>query len=201
MKKTVLLIMAFLAIIIGCSDDVIQDDVINTAEVDGITIKKYLEPLMDFDIRDYNPNYQARFTENRGALKTKTFRIRESGNMVVLPAEEGNCLESEVFVLVQGEGHVTHMGLTTVNIPYCSFDGFYSNYPIYSTLTAANGDEIISYLTLAEVDFGTGIGIQIWEVDGGSGRFDGATGEITLDVQFNFMNSTWSNEGVGIITY
>lgn len=157
---------------------------------------------MNYDIGDYSRDTQTNFKANRGALKTKTFKIRQSGNMIMLNPAEYGCDDSIAFVVVEGQGHVTHMGLTSVNISYCTFDGLNSNDIIYGFLTAANGDKIFSFLTFAsEAPDENGIWIQEWTVYDGSGRFDGATGEITLYVTFDFPNSLWSNTGVGTITY
>jgi hypothetical protein len=85
-----------------------------------------------------------------------------------------------------GTGQAVHMGAiawaSSETVNFCSNpDG--AEVQGEFILTAANGDEVFGrYETLAHPDFGAGV-ITFsghWEITGGSGRFEHATGEGTL---------------------
>lgn len=202
MKKLLFIVMAFFAIIIGCSDDAVETEITSTTEIDAITMQKYLEPLMNYDIRDHNPDYRSPLINTRGKDVTKKLKVRESGIMTPIFGYDG-CLPEEAFILVEGTGNGTHLGLHSIDISYCTTDplGLTSPYQIYGYLTAANGDIVNGMLVGASEDPDLGIIIQEWEFYDGTGRFEGASGGVTLYVTFNFENFTWSNTGIGTITY
>ena len=202
MKKLVFILMAFLAIMIGCSDDAVQTDINDTSEIDVQMMRNYLEPLMNYDIKDHFPKYQSTLTSKRGKDVTKKLKVRESGIMTPIFGYEG-CLPEEAFIVVEGTGNGTHLGLHSIDISYCTTDplGLTSPYQIYGYLTAANGDVVNGMLVGASEDIDLGIIIQEWEFYDGTGRFEDASGGVTLYVTFNFENLTWSNYGVGTLTY
>jgi hypothetical protein len=194
--------MALFAITVGCSDDGVQNDIDNTVEIDAQMMEKYLDPLMNYDIRDHNPDYRSTLTSARGKDVTKKLKVRQSGIMTPIFGYEG-CLPEEAFIIIEGTGNGTHLGLHGIDISYCTTDplGLTSPYQIYGYLTAANGDVVNGMLVGASEDPDLEIIIQEWEFYDGTGRFEGASGGVTLYVSFNFDNFTWSNTGVGTITY
>ena len=200
MKKILLLIMACLAIIIGCTDDAVQNDITSTVENDALMVEKYLEPLMNYDIAINFPEYKTNFNSKRGNAVTKPLKIRESGTTTIVYPPNNGCLDSEVFVIVEGEGQATHLGRHQMDIEFCSYDGFNSDYIVYGHMTAANGDIVYGILTEASADPEFGL-YQDWEFYDGTGRFEDAIGQIRLYVDYDFDNLTWSVHGVGTLTY
>lgn len=97
---------------------------------------------------------------------------------------------------VEGEGNATHLGLFNLALNYCT-DGENPLGPILATQTAANGDELYSVVV--------GSNPSVSSLDflyyGGTGRFEDASGSITLFFTFDYANQTFSNYGDGTITY
>ena len=139
--------MAFLAIIMGCSDDsVLQDEMNYTIETDAEMVQKYMEPLMNYGTKEALTDYQNKIEAQKRKHRTKFFRINESGTVAILPPFCLGCEDSEVYVVVEGIGHATILGPHTVDFSFCSFDGINSNDFIYGLLTFNNGDVIRSKL-------------------------------------------------------
>ncbi len=100
-----------------------------------------------------------------------------------------------LYVTVEGQGNVSHMGLTSaftdnqvVNLITGSTTATY-------TLTAANGDTIVLEMSFQATQIPGGVTFAgDYTVTGGTGRFDGATGGGVLAGSAFF---TGPNDGVG----
>ena len=114
---------------------------------------------------------------------TKTLKFHESSGILLYYADPlvpcvicDNCI-SYAQLLVQGTGHATHLGAFTV-INYMCYDDYITR----GILTAANGDQVWTELEGDPVD-----GVFHYIIKGGTGRFEGASGDIYMwgDIVFN----------------
>ena len=106
----------------------------------------------------------------------RPFQARLSGTMYVL----GVCAEGAGIVAqLHGSGTATHLGHFSLDATACTSmtpgAGWYGE--VTGTLTAANGDQVVLFLS------DTGVTPDGWEINdfqvaGGTGRFTGAAGEI-----------------------
>jgi len=101
------------------------------------------------------------------------------------------------YLTLSGDGNASHIGHYTV-VNFGCYDG---ESLISGIITAANGDEIYTYVTSAELDPETDIWYYHYVIDGGTGRFDGAYGEVDLFGTIDFESYEWTMEGEGTITY
>ena len=101
------------------------------------------------------------------------------------------------YLTISGMGKASHIGLYTVE-NYGCYDG---ESPIIGTITAANGDEIHTYVASAVQDQNTGIWTYHYIVYEGTGQFVGIYGDIYLLGNIDFENWTWTMWGEGEITY
>ena len=65
-------------------------------------------------------------------------------------------------------------------------------------MTAANGDKIYTRVRIGPEMVGDLI-YYLYDIEGGTGRFEGITGEI--EVYGTFSTTTWSLSGEGFFTY
>lgn len=94
-----------------------------------------------------------------------------------------------------GEGNATLIGHFTVLNTYDSYANMAPmGGPWLGFITAANGDEIHTQLV------GQGPSYH-YVIIGGTGRFEGATGDIYMTGESSFIDYTWTMEGEGTITY
>ena len=156
-----------------------------------------------------NDSSNSRLSEDNVAAKVVTcpFKVKGSGTWQVLP--EATACDPGLFqVFIEGNGNATHLGLFDVTITACT--NFDDSYFFDATLVAANGDE----LSAISVDWGYTEEGQEWTdyiFDGGTGRFENATGDLRLygvSVPTVFHPETglpiagiYNNSGYGTITY
>lgn len=133
---------------------------------------------------------------------TKTLKIHESSGTTFMDAPVP-CEDYEIcdmcdygfLYLVQGTGHATHLGAFTVVNYFCL-----SEFPpmiMRGILTAANGDQIFTHVE--SVDYTVDPPVYHYAIDGGSGRFEGATGDIYMWGRIS--DGTFDLVGEGEITY
>ena len=136
--------------------------------------------------------------ENRSALVERPWKSKASGtfNMVMPSGCDGELLQIDIA----GSGKATHLGNFDVNLTNCT--NLSTVFMISGYLTAANGDEIYTY------NVGQGMDDDgpylLFMIDGGTGRFEDASGEIRLYEVIEFTSPTggiFSNRGLGTITY
>ena len=123
----------------------------------------------------------------------KIFKVRTTGTMQMVACDFGENFDK---TMVEGEGNASHMGLFTISLSYCFNEEGPVEY-IYATQTAANGDELYS-VVVGNNPEEQALDFYIYD---GTGRFMGATGEITLFFNFDYENGTYTNYGEGTITY
>ena len=149
----------------------------------------------------FNPFHESFFYATEGYIApkqmTKTIKFFEATGPIEFDYTVGGCTPYP-YETVTGEGNASHIGHYTVLNTGC-FDG---TSVIYGVITAANGDEIQTYIAYdVYVD---GIWYFHYVVYGGTGRFDGVCGYIdmygTLDLVFEGdppypISGTWTLEG------
>ncbi len=101
---------------------------------------------------------------------------------------------------IDGGGQATHLGNFEVSLIWCTDRVSYNS--ATGTMVAANGDELrfnlIEYGMDAEGEWAT------YEFDGGTGRFDGASGELHERIYSTFIdefNAVYTNTATGWISY
>ncbi len=134
--------------------------------------------------------------EKAGKAVTKTIKFFEvSGTFEFDNTIEG-CAPAP-YLTLEGEGNASHIGHYTV-INFGCYDGMSV---MNGKITAANGDEIHTYVESAWQDLETEIWYYHYIIYGGTGRFDGAYGEVDLFGTIDMANFVWTMEGEGTITY
>jgi len=142
---------------------------------------------------------------------TKTLKtIKASGPFALYPPghPSNNCDEGICKVYVSGSGNCSHLGKFTVENFGC-FDVFGGTGQVgdwFGFLTAANGDMINTQLIYSwEAD---GLDWYFYDIIGGDGRFDGASGYIENYGNTDYFNplnpfegGIWDLEGEGVIVY
>jgi hypothetical protein len=98
-------------------------------------------------------------------------------------------------------GHATHLGRFTLYRSATLYDPDGSVFDVHgeATLVAADGDRLFSSLE-GTLDAATGRGVLDYEWEGGTGRFEHATGSTTWRVVVN-PDGTFSVEAEGVIDY
>lgn len=134
--------------------------------------------------------------EKAGKPVTKTIKFFEASGPFELEDNVEGCAPYP-YMTVSGEGNASHIGHYTV-LNYGCFDQVS---PVFGIITAANGDEIHTYVTSAWQDPDTEIWYYHYVIYGGTGRFDGAYGDVDLFGTIDFENFEWTMEGEGTITY
>ncbi len=108
-----------------------------------------------------------------------------------------------MLIDVRGTGVASHMGATKVELSGClamTQTGFEAVGVGVGRMIAANGDTIRFNSTSTEFDLVSGTARITYVVDGGSGRFQSATGEL-LTVGQLLPDGAWTNELTGWIGY
>lgn len=191
MKLLYLLVFPAIVLLLACdkseSPDPISQFPVNSVDKEMI----HSIFLMEHESRDMPV---VNFDTKAGKAVTKILKIRASGTMTAVPnVPECNGLFK---IFVEGEGNATHLGLFTIELSYCS-DGVNPTGPIEGVQTAANGDKLYTVVVGADPQANS---LDFFYYDG-TGRFEGATGFITLFFTFDYVNQTFENYGEGTITY
>ncbi len=124
----------------------------------------------------------------------RPFKGSFAGTMA--PAEQCGDQPWQVMLYVQGEGQATHLGVTTLDLSACWDMSTYQPVgEVLAVYTAASGDElwmrVVGAYSMAGTDY---------EVYGGTGRLEGATGLLHVTGE-QYPDFTWTTEAVGWITY
>lgn len=189
MKTTVMLMLGLLLSLFSCRDEQVAGTVAlpETVPVTETTAMSLfnLPATADFS------TVQATEKNNPHARKIK---IRTEGTMSFTPGTT-DC-PAALWARYVGEGHASHLGLFTIEIAYCT-DGINPLSPILGVQTAANGDQLF----VRGVGGDPSANSLDFSYEGGTGRFENASGFVTLFFQFDYENLTWRNFGEGIISY
>ncbi|MBT8272147.1 MAG: hypothetical protein KJO25_08895 [Bacteroidia bacterium] len=137
-------------------------------------------------------------TRNEGSNEgvTKTIKFYEASGPFELDFTSELCTPAP-YLSIYGYGNASHIGRYQVVNGGC-YDGMSL---ILGVITAANGDEINTYIASAVQDMATGIWTYHYVIYAGSGRFEAAYGDIFLTGTIDFVNWVWTLKGEGTITY
>ena len=182
MKKSIIVLLAFVALLFGCSEDTLLNDLAKSA--------------------DENALQSEMVNANKKEPVTRPFKLRGSGTFA--PMNEP-CDSGLLQLLVAGSGNATHFGLFNVEITYCTNPPVGSIHILNGTLTAANGDKIFFYsnnlINIGDSGLDDGGLFTIYHITGGTERFNQASGDFKLYGIVDFENGVYSNYGEGEITY
>ena len=176
MKYRFLFLLAFIAILFGCSEDILLNDFAKSAEEDALKSEKN--------------------------IVARPFKIKGSGTIAfVEPAECPGLAQ----LFAEGTGKASHLGLFTVELTICSnFDFEHPEnliYEINGTQTAANGDKLYFSSSYENGDINFVDGSTLYHYKNGTGRFEDVEGEITLYGVADIPGGVYSNYGEGWIRY
>ena len=193
MKNRLLLLLSLVVLAFGCSNDSIINHFSDPSLSDEVRAA-LVSPLFEYDGSDIIDKFKP---TDRGNAVTRKFKVRNSTTINFIPGSE-DC--GGLFkVVIEGEGNASHMGLFTIYIDYCS-DGENPTGPILGVQTAANGDTLLTALVGAGFDPELGQYLD-WIYYDGTGRFEGAYGEIRLYGVIDYVNGVGELAGEGTITY
>lgn len=186
--KTKILNIAFISILtltlVGCSNDGIINGDLN-------------EQNTELKLENYVFTGLAPATmESNHDKATKVIKFFEAEGPFEFDYTVVGCSPAP-FLTVSGSGNATHLGLYTIINQGC-YDG---SSLILGTITAANNDEIQTYIESAYQDVNSGIWYYHYVIYNGTGRFEGATGDINMYGTLDFVNFVWNLQGEGTITY
>ena len=133
------------------------------------------------------------------ALALSAMTASASPNLPFRLWDEGTItFTSETTATTAGTGHATLLGrlrsdgnLTIVGQPSCGDEGGFA-VEMQDTFTAANGDKVMTAITMQLCPIAPGIyhGVGTYVVTGGTGRFANATGSGVFDGTGNFNTGT-----------
>ena len=134
---------------------------------------------------------------------TRPFSAHTSGTIAIVYSEDNECYPYFPQVQFIGSGTGTHIGNHTSEWYVCTNEQQGLEGPFHGTFTAANGDKIYfnqpdpSVFTIDENGNVTGE----FDITGGTGRFEDATGHINTTGVDDFVNLTFDIYSEGFITY
>lgn len=144
---------------------------------------------------DQVPSIEVEEMVASGLTKTIVFK-KSTGTMTPVDVDPDVC-DGVAQVLVQGTGIATHLGKFTVENIICIHEA--SPPMITGVLTAANGDQIFTYVSGGWKD--GDISYYVYTIYNGSGRFEGITGELLMYGIVDETNGTFDLQGEGTFTY
>ena len=195
MKTRLLFLLLFATLFIRCNDEIVTKNETQSFTIEQV--EKLLSPLKNSNY-EFKEVAKSEKSENAETV-TKTIKFHSSSGTFELVYPSTECPD-EVQVLITGDGNATHLGHFTVKNTYCSDFSQNPTSPIKGLLTAANGDTINTMVV--GIDYNPEVGfIYDYTVLGGSGRFEGVTGYITMYGVIDEINFFWSLKGEGQITY
>ena len=126
-------------------------------------------------------------TLSAASQQLRPFEVSIIGNANPVPDPDDPCV---LLNTEMGEIHGTHIGVGTWSsfetVNFCTSPGV-GDVVGQFTLTAANGDQIFgTYNTVVLVGDGTIAASGTFEIAGGTGRFDDASGSGTIDATGDF---------------
>ena len=110
----------------------------------------------------------------------------------------------ETTAALSASGVATYLGFTTYagNVSDITPTPTGLTNVLVETLTAANGDTLTFFCTEVAVEISPGVfqATDQWVVIGGTGRFEGATGQGTADTHVDLNNGTFTKQLTGTIS-
>jgi hypothetical protein len=187
--KTKLSIVAFLSLIalliVCCSNDETSNNDLQEEKVQT-TVENY----------DFKGQPPLLWKKNKSEVTSKTIKFFEAEGPFIFDYMVDGCSPAP-YLTVSGSGIASHLGLYSIINQGC----YDSMSPILGTITAANGDEINTYIASAFVDEDTGLWNYHYIIYNGTGNFDGAYGDIYMVGTLDFENFIWNLKGEGTINY
>lgn len=182
---SIALIGMFAFFLAGCStEETVQDKLQEEVVLNTIT---------DYHFLGQPPASTSRINGN---AVEKTIKFFEADGPFEFDYDVNGCAPYP-YATITGSGIASLIGNYNV-INYGCYDGFSV---ILGVITAANGDEIHTYINSAYQDLNTGLWYYHYKVYNGTGRFLGAFGDIYVQGALDFDNFVWSLQGEGTITY
>lgn len=111
------------------------------------------------------------------------------------------CTTTGMIMVVYGKGNGTHLGNFTLSERYCMNEYAEPQIFVNAYFTAANGDQIYYFAIERWLEEETGVSHARYIIDGGTGRFENATGEFVNTVVQNLENWTFTGTAEGTISY
>ena len=138
-------------------------------------------------------------TLKSGKIVEKNLVFRNmQGSFIYEPNPESETCP--VTGITAGTGNATHLGNIQFQHKYCCDATGYPILYIEGFVQAANGDKFFTMVKGELVDE-DGVVHQLYEIIGGTGRFEGCTGETNMTVSIDWVNATFTAEGFGTISY
>lgn len=166
--------------------------------------------LLAFNVYEINGmtmvNISCQYETTLKKATTKTFKVTKwSGKTkYAVYGEDNECYPDYSQNKLFGSGTATQIGNFNLEIFFCVNKEGLSESPWAGSMTVANGDQI--QLSIAEPLITNKTDENgIWHIEynivGGTGTYENATGSIKLLGSIDFENSTWEFTGEGSITY
>ncbi|NNL81701.1 MAG: hypothetical protein HKO67_14535 [Flavobacteriaceae bacterium] len=175
----------FAVLMVACStEEQVSNDILNTS---------IEAPVDNYYFNGQPPESR---NDNLNVGVTKTIKFFESDGPFELDFTNELCTPAP-YLSVYGYGNASHIGRYQVVNGGC-YDGLS---PILGVITAADGDEIHTYIASAVQDMLTGIWSYHYVIYNGTGRFENAYGDIYMTGTLDFNNWVWTLGGEGTITY
>jgi hypothetical protein len=146
-------------------------------------------------------------SQDEPMLKTvvsRNFKLKSTGTMGFVYSPDNECYPEYPQNQIIGSGTATHIGKYTEVGFYCVGENGIPVSAWYGTITAANRDQIFVYnadpnSTNTLDEFGNAH--VEFDIIGGTGRFENATGHYGMDGHVDFASWEWNMIGEGYITY
>jgi hypothetical protein len=180
MKNRILILFVLVATLCACSSDSLINDDVNLS-------------LQNADLKG---------SSKKNAV-TRPFKISAQGTWSVFPGDGESC--SALVLNALGEGTATHLGSSTLLEEWC-WNGAPNELGTRSlTIIADNGDELWGTHNFIQYTSETTFE-EVLVFNGGTGRFENATGEFNEYVAITFGDETrafgtFTLSGVGTLSY
>ena len=194
MKWYYLLLLCPWLMLFSCQDDPVND--FEKSSISSDLAEQALKTSLGEYFYDLNIDNLAK--SDRANKVIRTLKIHRSKGFFSIKESE-DCAPY-LQVVIEGNGNATFLGNFNVVNTYC-FDGTAPTSPIRGILTAANGDQIFTIVTYAEEYDPPEESYLHYEVEGGTGRFEGITGYIDMYGIIDRTAFTFDLYGTGEIAF
>jgi hypothetical protein len=202
MKKYLAILVGVVFIVTSCT----KSDFENEFPVNQNNEETLMKTLHSFNT--YSPvEESAIFSKSSNAnAVTKTIVFHPSAGTFGVVPNPGYCpdFNPPLQMVIEGGGIATHIGRYSVeNLACVDISGNFLS-PVLGFITAANGDVIYTQLGAPYPDLENAPNFYYpYTIIGGSsgGRFEEASGSITMYGVIDYVAGTWTLSGEGEITY